>query len=159
MKTNYYRSRQSGEGALGIVIILILLIGGGLYWLLSHKQAMDKEGRGFGRDSINRVVMNYDAAFLANALSPQAKIDLPPSDQQQLFATLRQLGQPAQPLQIEENFTWEKVLGIELFEPRGFFTVHLNYPGGAATLQLAVDHPVGRWEIINLTFQPPSTAR
>lgn len=158
MKTQNYRSNNSG-GGLVIVIILIALLGGGLWYLVSHKQSMDKEGRAFGHDAINRIVLNYDATFLANNLSPQAKLDLPTSEQNALMNQLRQLGVPAQPFKTEENMTWDKLAGLELFEPRGFFTVQLNYPAGAATLQIAIDHPVSKWQIVNLSFQGPSMAR
>jgi hypothetical protein len=140
---------------LVIVIILILLIGGGAWFLVSHKQEMDKEARAFGHEAIQRIVVNRDAAFLAGNLSPQAKLDLPPSDQQMLMTQLQQLGVPAQPFQTEENVTWEN----HFFEPKAFFTVHLNFPAGPATLQIAVDHPVSKWELINVTFTPPSQAR
>lgn len=151
MKTQNHRSKTSGEG-LVIVIVLILVVGGGLWYLVSHKQAMDKEGRAFGHEAINRIFLNYDATFLAANLSPQAKLDLPPSDQEQLFTQLKQLGVPVQPFKTEENMTWES----HFFEPRGFFTTHFNYPSGSAMVQMAIDHPVGKWQIVNLTFQPPA---
>lgn len=158
MKRNTLRQNSSGQG-LVIVVILILLIGGGLWYLASHKQAMEKEGRGFGRDAINRIVLNYDINFLGSNLSPQAKLDLPPSEQNALMNSLRQLGQPAQPFQVDESMSWEGAWVFKFFEPHGIFTAHLNYPAGPATLQIAIDHPVGKWEIVNLSFNPPPTAR
>jgi hypothetical protein len=158
MKKQNYRSNSSG-GGLVIVIILIVLIGGGLWYLVAHKQAMDKEGRAFGHDAIQQIIINRDLAFLSSSLSPQARLDLPVSEQKNLMSQLQQLGVPAQPFQTEESMAWDKFAGLELFEPKGFFTVHLNYPGGAATLQLAIDHPVSKWQIVNLTFQGPSQAR
>ena len=154
MKNPNCRSNESGQG-LAVVIILILLLGGGAWLLYSHKQGLDKEGRAFGHDVVNRVVLNYDQAFLANYLSAQAKLDLPPSDQIALMNQLRLLGQPVQPLQVDENMTWES----NFFAPRGFFTAHLSYPSGPGTLQIAIDHPVSKWQVVNLSFAGPSTAR
>jgi hypothetical protein len=114
---------------------------------------VDKECRAFGREMITRVTVNHDAAFLANHLSPQARLDYPPMQLQELTEQFRQLGVPAQPIQIDENITWES----QFFEPRGFFTAHLNYPAGAATLQIAIDHPVSKWQLLNITFTPPRT--
>jgi hypothetical protein len=150
MKKMNRRSKTSGEG-LVVVIILLVLLGGGFWWLVSHKKAVDKEARAFGREMITRVTVNHDAAFFANHLSPQAKLDLPLMQQNELMSQFQQLGAPAQPIQIDENITWESYF----FEPRGFFTAHLNYPAGPATLEIAFDHPASRWQLLNLTFSPP----
>jgi hypothetical protein len=158
MKKPNCRSKESGQ-VLVIVIILILVVGGGLWYLVSYKQAMDKAGRAFGHEVIQRIVINRDLAFLSASLSPQEKLDFPPSDRQQLIKQLTELGIPVQPFQTEENMTWEKLAGLELFGPKGFFTAHLNYPAGPVTLRIAFDHPVGKWQIVNLEFVPPSTAR
>lgn len=143
------RSNASGQG-LVILIILLAVVGGGVWWLFSHKQAMDKEARAFGREMIERIAVNRDLAFFSNHLSPQARLDFPPIQQQQLMEQFKQLGVPVQPIQIDENMTWES----HFFEPRGFFTAHLNYPAGPATLQIAIDHPVSKWQLVNLTFTP-----
>jgi hypothetical protein len=150
MKKLNYRSNVSGEG-LVVIIILLILIGGGLWWLVWHKQAVDKEARAFGREAVKRLTVDHDAAFFANHLSPQARLDHPPLQQQEEMSKLQQLGVPAQPIQIDENITWES----QFFEPKGFFTAHLNYPAGPATLEIAIDHPVSKWQLINYTFAPP----
>jgi uncharacterized protein HemX len=41
-----YRSNRSGQG-LVIVIIVLALIGGAVWWLFSNKQTMDKQARAF----------------------------------------------------------------------------------------------------------------
>lgn len=154
MKIQNHRSKMSGQGMV-IVLILVLVVGGGLWYLASHKQTMDKAARAFGHEAINRIVLNYDVAFLSSSLSPQAKLDLPPSEQNALMNQLRQLGQPAQPFKTDESVTWES----HFFEPRGTFTAHLNYPAGPATFQIMVDHPVSKWQIDSVSFQGPSQAR
>src|SRR5579864_4516597 len=150
MKTTNFKSRESGE-MLPVIIVLILLLGGAAWWLYSHKQAMDKQGRAFGQEMVNRVVLNYDQAFLASNLSPQTKLDLPPSDQQALMTQLRQLGQPAQPFKVDEEMTWQS----QFFEPHGTFTAHLNYPAGPGTLVIMIDHPVSKWQVTQLSFAGP----
>jgi hypothetical protein len=55
---------------------------------------------------------------------------------------------PAQPIRIDENVTWES----HFFEPKGFFTAHLNYPTQNATLQISVSHPVGKWQVDTFFF-------
>jgi hypothetical protein len=142
-----YRSDVSGQG-LVVVIIFLALIGGGAWWLYSHKRAMDLEGRAFGKEMIQKLAVQHDVAFLTNNLGPQARLDYPPSQQQYIVSKFNEMGVPAQPISIEENMTWES----HFFEPRGFFTAHLNYPGQAATLQIAISHPVSKWQLDNLTM-------
>jgi hypothetical protein len=147
-----YRSTVAGQG-LVVVIILLALIGGGYWWLNSHKQAMDREGRAFGKEMIQRLAVQHDVNFFASNLGPQAKLDYPPSQQQYILSKFTELGVPAQPIKIEENMTWES----HFFEPKGYFTAHLNYPGQGATAQIAISHPVSKWQLDNLTlsWEPP----
>jgi len=146
------RSNTSGQG-LVVVIILLAIIAGGAWWLFNNKQTMDREARAFGRQMIERLTVNHDAAFFANHLSPQARLDNPLSEQQYIMSKLQELGVPAQPIQIDEKITWES----HFFEPRGFFTAHLIYPAQTATIQIAVSQPVSKWQLdnINITWSRP----
>jgi hypothetical protein len=154
MKKINSRSNVSGQ-VLVVVIILIVLLGGGLWWLVTHKQQVDQEARAFGREMIKRITVNYDAAFFANHLSPQARLDNPPMQQQEMMTQFRQLGVPAQPIEIDENMTWEGPWQFKFFEPTGFFTAHLKYAAGPATLKIAIDHPASKWQLLNIEFTPP----
>ena len=75
-------------------------------------------------------------------------MDYPPSQQQLLVNKLKEMGTPAQPVQIDEKITFES----QFFAPKGYFTGHLNYPGQPATMEIAISHPVGKWQIDNLTM-------
>src|SRR5258708_3487291 len=86
-----------------------------LTWLYSQKQAMDLEGRAFGRETIQRLAVNHDVNFFANNLGPQGRLDYPPSQQQYIVSKFTELGVPAQPIKIDENMTWES----HFFEPKG----------------------------------------
>jgi hypothetical protein len=141
------RRNTSGQG-LVIAIIVLALIGGGVWWLFSNKQRMDREARAFGKEAVERLAVHHDQAFLGNNLSPQARLENPPSQQQYIISKFQQLGVPAQPIAIDEVVTFES----HFFEPKGYFTAHLNYPAGPATLQIAVSHPVGKWQLDNITF-------
>lgn len=139
------RVRQSGQG-LVVLIILLAIIGGGVWWLFSFKNQRDKEARAFGRTMIERLTINHDVAFFANSLSPQARLQYPPSNQQYIISKLKELGVPAQPIAIEESVTWES----HFFRPQAIFIAQLNYPGRAAKIQIATSHPVGKWQLDNL---------
>jgi hypothetical protein len=143
------RHKIAGDG-LVFVIIFLALIGIGIWWLYQHKKEMDKEGRAFGRQVVEALAVKYDKNFFAKVLGPQGRLDNPPSVQDDLIRQLREMGQPTQPIKIEEKMEWEK----GFFEPKGYFTAHLNYPARGATMLVAVSHPVGRWQIDNLTFNP-----
>ena len=143
------RYNQTGDG-LVVLIIFLALIGVGIWWLYSHKNAMDKEGRQFGRDMIESLAVKHDKAFFADHLSPQAKVDYPPSVQQTTIETFQQMGVPAQPIKIKEDMQWKN----QFFEPQGFFEARLNYPARGATIRIAISHPVSKWQLDNLEFAP-----
>ena len=65
MKTlkNKSYSNESGEG-LAIVIIVVVLIGLGAWWLFSTKHTAEKEGRAFANEAIQRITVQHDLAFL-----------------------------------------------------------------------------------------------
>ena len=146
------RSKLSGQG-LVIVIILLAVVGAGLWYLYSNKATTDREARVFAREAIKRITVDHDLKYFSDHLGPQAKLDNPPSAQQMLIQRFIQMGVPAEPIQIDENITWESYF----FEPRGYFTAHLNYPAQPVMLQLATSHPVSRWQIDNLSFSVQPT--
>jgi len=146
------RSKLSGEGLI-VVVIVLALIGAGLWYLYSNKATTDREAREFARDAIKRITVDHDLKYFSDHLGPQAKLDNPPSQQQFLIQRFTQLGVPTQPIQIEESITWESYF----FEPKGYFTAHLNYPAQPVMLQMATSHPVSRWQIDNLSFAAQPT--
>ena len=145
MKTRTCRS--NGEG-LVIIIILLAVIGGGVWWLYNHKSTLDRDARKFGREVIQKLVVDHDVNFFGQNLGPQARLNYPPSQLQMVQQQFTQLGVPQQPLKIEEQVTFES----HFFEPRGYFTAHLMYPSGPVDLQVAVSHPVSKWQVDDMTF-------
>jgi hypothetical protein len=146
------RSKLSGEGLI-VVVIVLALIGAGLWFLYSNKATTDREAREFARDAIKRITVDHDLKYFSDHLGPQAKMDNPPSQQQFIIQRFTQMGVPTQPIQIEESVTWESYF----FEPKGYFTAHLNYPAQPVMLQMATSHPVSRWQIDNLSFAAQPT--
>jgi hypothetical protein len=148
MKTNC-RSNASGTG-LVILIILLAIIGGVTWWLFNNKKTMDRDARIFGRQMIERVTVAHDLDFFRNNLGPEARLRMPPSQQATFINEFMKYGVPNQPINIEESVQFES----HFFSPRGYFTAHLMYPGQPATLQLAISHPVGKWQVDDLSFAP-----
>ena len=148
------QTKLSGQG-LVVVFILLAVIGGGLWYLYSNKATTDREARVFARETVKRLTVDHDRQYLEAHLGPQAKMDLPPSGRDMMIQRFTQFGVPAQPIQIDENVTWQSYF----FEPSGIFMAHLNYPGQGAILQLATSHPVSKWQIDNVTFTPQTPTR
>jgi len=92
------RSKSSGQ-ILAVVIIVLALIGGGFWWLFTNKQAMAKEGREFGREAIQRIAVQHDLAFFSSRLGPAARMQFPPSAQQDFISRMQKLGAPAGPVE------------------------------------------------------------
>ena len=145
------RLKLSGEGL--VVVFIVLAIVAGIWWYLySTKAATERECRVFGHDVINRLVVDHDKAVLDNELSPEMKIKFPPSAKELTMQHLAQIGVPQQPIQIDDNITFDSYF----FSPHGFFTAHLNYPGQGLLLQIAISHPVAKWQIDDITGPAPA---
>jgi hypothetical protein len=140
-------TRQSGQ-IFGVLIIIIALLGAGFWMLFAYKKSTQKEGREFGNEAIQKLAVQHDAAFLASRLGPAARLDYPPSAQQDLISRLQQLGTPVGPIDLKGDVTFQS----QFFEPRGFFSAHVNYPIRGARIEVGTSHPVGRWQIDTLTF-------
>ena len=144
---NHYVTRESGQ-IFGVFIIVIALLGVGLWMLFAYKRSTQKEGREFGNQAIQSLAVQHDPAFLASRLGPAARLDLPPSAQQELISKLQQLGTPVGPIDLKGDIKFQS----QFFEPRGFFTAHVNYPTRGARIELGTSHPVGRWQIDTLAL-------
>jgi hypothetical protein len=143
----YYRSKINGQ-VLVILIILLGLIGGGFWWLFSNKQAMAKEGRDFGREAVQRIAVQRDINFFASHLSPQARMNFPVSAQQEFINEIARHGPPVGPVDVQGDITFQS----QFFEPRGNFHARINYPASGAEFNITISHPVGRWQIDDISF-------
>jgi hypothetical protein len=146
------RSKSTGQ-ILVIVIILLVLLGIAYWWLDSNKRQMMREGREFGRKVIQELVMQRNIKFFGDHLSPAMRLQYPPSAQQDLLNQLNKLGEPVSPPNVEGDIVFQS----HFFEPNGVFHARLNYPARLAEINVAVSHPVGRWQIdeISLTAEAP----
>ena len=144
-------SRSTSSGQILVVLIILLgLIGGGFWWLSSNKQAMAKEGREFGREAIQRLLVQHDLGFFSSRLSPQARMDYPPSAQQEFISQLQQLGTPVGSLDVKGDIQFES----QFFSPRGNFHARVNYPTRGASIDIGISHPVSRWQLDSVSFNP-----
>jgi hypothetical protein len=147
MKLNL-RSKLSGEGFLPIVIVLVLILVGVWWYLESTKKSTEREGIRYGHEVIDRLVIKHDRSLLDQDLDPQAKIEMPPSQRDYMIQRFAQLGVPAPPIKIDDNVSFDS----GFFHAHGIFTATLNYPGQAATLQIATSQGDTKWLINNITL-------
>lgn len=150
------RSKLSGQAF--VLIIIVLLIVAGIWWYLqSTAAATQRDGVRYGHEVINRLVVNHDRALLDQDLAPQAKLENPPSQRDYIIQRFTQWGVPSQPIQIEDNVTFDSTFfGLVKYSPHGFFTAHLNYPAQPVTMQIAISQGATKWliENITITMQP-----
>lgn len=141
------RSKTSGEGLVVILVFCLIILGIGWY-LYSTRAATQKEGVRYGHEVIDRLVVKRDRALLDQDLDAQAKIEMPPSQRDYVIQRFGQLGVPQQPIKIDDNVSFDN----GFFHAHGVFTATLNYPGQAATLQIAVSQGDTKWLINNITL-------
>src|SRR5437868_12278772 len=111
MKLNQ-KSKSSGQ-IFVIIIIVLVLVGIGFWWLFSNKQQLTNEGRAFGKETIQKIGVEHDVKFFADRLSPQARMQFPPSAQQEFISRIQKLGAPAGPLNVQGDITFQS----QFFEP------------------------------------------
>jgi hypothetical protein len=145
------RLKLSGEGL--VVVFIVLAIVAGIWWYLySTKAATEREARQYGHEIINRLAVDHDIAVMNDELNPDLRAKNPPSAREYMIQRFTQLGVPQQPIQIDDNITFDSYF----FSPHGFFTAHLNYPGQGLLLQVAISHPVAKWQIDDITGPAPA---
>src|SRR6266513_4350718 len=146
MKLNT-RLRSSGQVVVILVIVLVLL-GIGYWWLNSTKQQMAKEGKEFANEALQKIVVRHDINFFGSHLSPQARMNFPVSAQQEFMNEIVQMGAPVGAIDLQGKIEFQS----QFFEPQGNFHARINYPVKYADFDLAISHPVGRWQIDTIAF-------
>ena len=135
---------------MAILVIVLLLLGVGYWYLYSNKESMAKEGRAFGNEAVQRIIVQHDINFFNAHLSPQARMNFPPSTQQEFMNEIAKLGQPVGTVDVKGDITFQS----QFFEPSGSFQARINYPASGANFTITISHPVGRWQIDDIAFMP-----
>jgi hypothetical protein len=148
MKLNH-KSQCSGQ-IFVILIIILVLIGIGFWWLFSNKQQMAREGRAFGKEALQKIAVDHDLKFFGEHLSPQARLQFPPSAQQDFISRIEKFGAPVAPIDVQGDIVFQS----QFFEPTGNFHSHINYAARGAEVNVTISHPVGRWQIDDVAFVP-----
>jgi hypothetical protein len=149
MKKNKLSLRTNLSGQVLVLVLIVVVILAGLWWYLdSTKNATQRDAIRYGHEVINRLVVNHERALLDQDLTPQAKLQYPPSRRDDMILHFTQWGVPSQPIQIEDNVTFDS----HFFSPHGFFTAHLNYPAQPVTMQVAISQGATKWLIEDISI-------
>ena len=147
MKLNT-RLRSSGQVVVILVIVLVLL-GIGYWWLNSTKQEMAKGGKEFANEALQKIVVQHDINFFNSHLSPQARMNFAaPTAQQEFMNEIVQMGAPVGAIDLQGQMEFNS----QFFEPHGAFHARINYPARYADFDVSISHPVGRWQIDTISF-------
>lgn len=149
-------ARIKGEGGVALLVIVLLLLSGIVWWLYASRQDAQKNAQTFATEVAKRVAINYDEKFLHVHLSPEAQITYLKSQRDRLLDRLREFGVPAQPIPVQGDVAFTSYF----FDPHGTFRVQLKYPATSAQLELEISRGMTVWQVdsINLTGNPPPTS-
>ena len=153
MKTSN-RSRIRGEGALPIVIILLALLGGILWFVYSSRKDADRDARKFANELVHKVAVDFDDKYLHVHLSPDGQRTYLPSVRERMFARLREFGPLAKPPEVKGDVLFSS----GFYDPHGTFKADLPYSNFTAHLEVMISRGA-MWQVeeINLTGSPPPT--
>jgi hypothetical protein len=145
-------SRIKAEG-MGLWIIVVVLVGGALWFLFSSRKDGERNARAFANEVVQKIAVNYDEKYFHVHLSPEAQAKYLQSWRDRMLQNLRSFGPVKQPIPV----TGDVHFSSYFFEPRGNFRAELVYPTMTAYLELEISRGMTVWQVndINLGWTPP----
>jgi hypothetical protein len=151
MKQFKLSSKRNSSGQVVVLLIIVLaLLGGAWWWLNSNKQNAVNEGTAFAKEAIQKIAVQHDVNFFNAKLGPQARMNFPASAQTEFMNQIVLLGAPVRPVDVQGKIEFNS----QFFEPHGSFHSRIYYPARYADVDLTISHPVGRWQIDEISFMP-----
>ena len=146
-------TRIKGEGAIALLVIVLLILGGIVWWLYSSRQDAEKNARTFATEVANKVAVNYDEKYLHVHLSPDGQKTYLRSARDRLLDRLREFGTPVQVTDVQGELMFTSYF----FDPHGTFHAQLKYPAASAQLDIDLSRGMTVWQVdsISLTGNPP----
>jgi hypothetical protein len=155
MKKFKLSSKRKSSGQVVVLLIIVLVLLGGAWWYLnSQKVASANEGTNFAREAIQKIAVQHDIDFFNSRLSPRARMNFPASAQTEFMNEILRLGAPVRPVDVQGKIEFNS----QFFEPHGSFHSRIYYPARYADVDLTISHPVGRWQIDEISFIPQREA-
>jgi hypothetical protein len=151
MKQFKLSSKRKTSGQVVVLVIIVLVLLGGAWWYLNgQKEASAKEGTDFAHEAMEKIAVQHDINFFNSRLSPQARMNFPASAQTEFMNEIVKLGAPVRPVDAQGKIEFNS----QFFEPHGSFHSRIYYPARYADMDLIISHPVGRWQIDEISFMP-----
>ena len=152
MKQFKLSSKRKSSGQVVVLLIIVLaLLGGAWWWLNSSKESSAKEGRDFANEAFQKIAVQHDGNFFISRLSPQMRMAFAaPTAQQEFMNEIVKLGAPVRPVDVQGKIEFDS----QFFAPHGSFHARIYYPARYADMDLTISHPVGRWQIDQISFIP-----
>ena len=146
------RSRVEGGSVLFAVVVL-LVVGGILYFLYNMRRSSETEGRQFAREVIERCVFQHDLKFLNSVVAADRRLAVPPGMDQQFIDTLAKLGTPDRNYVVTGDIQFDSYF----FAPHGTFKSILTFPDRHGTFYVSVARPSGIWLVTDygITWERP----
>lgn len=146
-------ARIKGEGGIALLVILLLILGGIVWWLYAARSDAERNVRTFAAEVAKRTTVDFDQKFLNLHLSNAAQGQYLPSWRDRLIERLRGFGVPSQPLEVQGDVAFSSYF----FDPHGLFRAELKYPTMSAHLELSISRGMTMWQIdtIDLIWNPP----
>jgi hypothetical protein len=146
------RSAQGGQ-ALVFVIVLIAVIGGGLFFLNSMRNDAKAEGERFIRQVIESCAFQHDVKFLHASVASDRRLAVPPAMDDQFIYFLTKLGVPDRNYNLTGQLDFDHYFG----SPHGTYKAILTYPDQHATISVTIARPSGIWLVTDfgVTYERP----
>src|SRR5687767_3944359 len=126
--------QRKGEGGLPLLIILLALLGGGVWFLYSSRAEAQKKARQFAEQIVQSMAVNYDVKFLNGHMTPQAQVNYIPSWRDRMVQHLKSFGPLTKPIETKGDLTFNSVF----FDPHGMYQSELTYANMTAKLNLGI---------------------
>src|ERR1051326_8644992 len=148
------RSFLRGEGALPIVIILVALVAGILWFVYSSRTDAARDERKFANELVKKVAVDYDDKYLHVHLSPEGQRTYLPSVRERMFTRLKEFGPLTKPPEAKGDVAFSS----GFFDPHGIFKADLVYSNFTANLEIEISRGA-MWQVeqITVTGSPPPT--
>lgn len=148
------RERKQRGQAIVLLLIVLAIIAGIIWWLFSSRAQSQENAREFARVVGSRLATHFDRKFLDARLGQRADVQYPPSFRERFFERLRRLGVAQGPFTVNGEVFFTSYF----FTPNAQLRVQLDYPNAPpAYLDVEISRPKMQWQIdyLNLTYDVP----
>lgn len=137
--------RELAPAGSSVVFVLIVLavIGGGIYMLFDYRKSRAAEIRAFGNEIVQRLAVEHDLKYLHSIVPIEHRAEFTPGREESFIETFKSLGVPQPGWSLEGDVSFENYF----FAPKAIFKAVLTYPTRHATISLNVSCPRGPWQL------------